>query len=151
MAKYKFTRTLKPGQGICIDADGTVSGLQTTGVLSAARESPSPGSDLLMGLAPGKPILEERTQHSSGENVRKGKISKWGHKSCNVSSGPVLVRPQHAMPAKIVVPLSSPTNPYYGERAMYRIPPARPCGMFGPTRPRPISRSAAMSFQHDYS
>lgn len=151
MAKYKFTKTIRPLEGICIESDGSVSKIQDSiisnvfGDLSVEWKTPTEPISF-------KPIVTSPIhKRKVGDfNHKIKQESQWNtkRKKCDLKSY-VPVKPLKPRPKpKITVPLSSLENPYHGERAIHDVPPARPCGMFGITRPKPITRTAAMSFQN---
>jgi len=140
MAKYKFTKTIRPTEGICIDADGTVTKLSVPSVPLARSAVVTTASMMPHATTTASPTVRGRTR----------KHDKWARLKGFVppAFGPAAPAPRPHRKPKITVPLSSAANPYYGERAMHDVPPARPCGMFGLSRPKPITRTAAMSFQN---
>lgn len=139
MAKYKFTKTIKPNEGICIDANGTVSKL------------PMPSAPMLKGAVADARVEKSRiTMSTTPSKVeRPHKNRKWVRPKRYVSSnsGLVAAQPKPREKPVAVVSLTSKDNPYHGERALHDVPPARPGGMFGVFCPKPINQTAAMTFQ----
>lgn len=150
MAKYKFTKTYKPSEGICIGADGIVT------ILPKATVTPE--KKVTVTLTPGKSTVAAFAYPLSRDKARKHRKNprhKGSAASCNTSTGQAVKSNSNrkgvttGSTATLTIPLSSPSNPYYGERALHDVPPARPCGIFGVHMPKPISYHAGMSFQKD--
>lgn len=129
MAKYKFTKTIKPNEGICIDANGTMSKLSTWSV-------PMLKQAVAVSVAP----LTWERPHKNHKWVRPKRY-------VSPNSGLAAAESKPRKKPVVVVPLTSKGNPYHGERALHDVPPARPCGIFGVSCPKPINRTTAMSFQ----
>jgi hypothetical protein len=140
MAKYKFTKTIKPNEGVCIDANGTVSKL------------PTPSVPMLKSSVADARVEKSHITISTASSKwdRPHKNHKWVRPKRFVSPNPDLIstEPKPRKEPAVVVPLTSKDNPYHGERALHDVPPARPCGIFGVSCPKPINQTAAMSFQN---
>ena len=139
-AKYKFTKTIKPNEGICIDANGTVSKLPTLSVpmlKSVVADARVEKSRITISTAPSK----VESPHKNHKWIRPKRY-------VSSNSGLVAAEPKPRKKPVVVVPLTSKDNPYHGERALHDVPPARPCGIFGVACLKPINRASAMTFQN---
>jgi hypothetical protein len=138
MAKYKFTKTIKPNEGICIGANGTVSKL------------PIPSAPMLKSVVADARVEKSRITISTASSKwdRPHKNHKWVRPKRFVSPNPDLISAE-------LKPRKKPkAKPHHGKRTFHggwpchTVSSARPGGMFGVFCPKPINRTAAMSFQN---
>ena len=152
MAKYKFTKTFKISEGICIAADGTVTKLPESFVLLA-----------------NKPVVKKSNlkKHSVNKTsyqkkpIVKSKYDRYENwcqkRSVLQSPKPSVKVVKHCQLPKVTISLDDPNNPHYQEGVRHKristvlssAPRIR--GAFGGVRIlKPINGLAAGAFKGDH-
>ena len=152
MAKYKFTKIFKISEGICINADGTVTKLPESFV-SLTNKPVEKKSNL-------KKCVANKSSYQKKPSVKNkyNRVEKhYQRKSVLPGLKPSVKDGKQCQLPKITISLDDPNNPYYQEgvrhkrkaSALFSAPRTR--GAFGGVHIlKPINGLAAGAFKGDH-